>query len=99
MRPRQIARPAAASEAPWRAPTELILAPCGHPGERVVGDYVHCPRCDAMPDRDEFDPRRYIMCPSCKTLDVIQLANRNNRPWWRCMQCKLEFEPTKGNQP
>lgn len=76
-----------------------VLAPCGHPGTPVVGSYVSCPRCDAMPDRDQIDPSRYIMCPACKTLDVVQLAARNNAPWWKCNKCKLEFEPTRGNQP
>lgn len=75
------------------------LAPCGHPGTRVVGDYVHCPRCDVMPNRTQLDPSRYVMCPACRTLDVIQIAPRGNASWWKCNQCRFEFEPTAGNQP
>jgi hypothetical protein len=76
-----------------------ILAPCGHPGTPVVGDYVHCSRCDALPNRTALDPSRHLMCPACRTLDVVQLAPRGNAAWWKCNQCQLEFEPTRGNQP
>lgn len=72
------------------------LAPCGHPGVCVVGSYVQCQRCDAMPNRDEIDPSRYIMCPSCRTLDVAKTDAAN---WWQCNKCALKFVPTRGNQP
>jgi hypothetical protein len=73
------------------------LAPCGHLGVRVIGSYVQCPTCDAMPNRDEIDPSRFIMCPSpsCRTLDVVKMSNG----WWKCNQCALKFVPTRGNQP
>lgn len=73
----------------------MILAPCGHPGVPVVGNYVQCPRCDAMPDRDEIDASRHVMCPSCRTLDVA----KGSDGWWQCNKCALKFVPTKGNQP
>jgi len=75
------------------------LAPCGHPGVPVVGNYVQCPRCDAMPNRDQVDPSRYVMCPACRTLDVARTVALGSVQRWSCNQCKLEFEPTVGNQP
>ena len=38
------------------------------------------------------------MCPNlnCRTLDVAKLSEDR---WWRCNQCALKFQPTRGNQP
>ena len=77
---------------------KISLAPCGHPGIHVVGDYVHCPRCDALPNRDQIDPTRHVLCSRCRTLDVVKDAQKGGG-WWKCNQCGLSFVATRGNQP
>lgn len=53
------------------------IAPCGHEGEYVVGQYVACPACDhadAVTDGVDFDleetTNELPRCPHCGSLSV-----------------------------
>lgn len=43
-------------------------APCGHPGEAIIGQYYQCPRCDKL-DFDEITIE-VVICPHCKSSDI-----------------------------
>jgi len=50
------------------------IAPCGHPGEAVIGQYYQCPKCDVnkldyTPDW-EIKTLEITKCPNCGSFDV-----------------------------
>ena len=70
------------------------LAPCGHFGEHVVGQYVQCLECDAIPEeidpeetpkllfRDLFDDEE---CPKCRSLDIEEFVFHGSK--MHCLGC------------
>lgn len=52
---------------------KLGKAPCGHPGQAVIGQYYRClSGCDKAPEQIDFEDItiEYIRCPWCNSLHV-----------------------------
>ncbi len=75
------------------------IAPCGHPGEYVIGTFVNCrvPGCDGLPPLEfdiEEDTPVIGRCPKCGSLDTAPFhhpwfgANSGNR---HCRPCGAVF--------
>lgn len=64
------------------------LAPCGHLGRHVVGNYVQCPTCDreAVPVAVEVEITEPIFrCPRCTSslVEPFTIASAT----WHCWNC------------
>ncbi len=45
-------------------------APCGHPGEFIIGRFIRCDLNCGGEDFDEDITLEILVCPKCKSLDI-----------------------------
>ena len=66
-------------------------APCGHEGEHIVSQYVHCPRCDVSDGVPvHIDPEKTLdLCPHCGSddLQVYHGFTMGGNDLWHCIDC------------
>ncbi len=79
------------------------IAPCGHPGECVIGTFVTCDQgCDAVPrhvDPEETPRLTFVdlfdddllSCPKCFSEDVEPFP-LNGQPLLHCVGCGHVFQ-------
>lgn len=70
-------------------------APCGHVGEHIISQYVHCPRCDVAVGRaktaDDVDEDVEVhRCPKClsdETEPYLAPSFSTATTWQHCIDC------------
>jgi hypothetical protein len=61
------------------------VAPCGHPGEHVIGNYVACPVCDRGAVPKYVEPEKTECEHDWSSVRVLL-----PHVLWRCTRCGLE---------
>lgn len=66
-------------------------APCGHPGEHIVGQYVQCPICDVSDGVPEYVEPEVTkkLCPHCGSddLEIFTGFTVFGKDLWLCNGC------------
>lgn len=66
------------------------IAPCGHPGHHVIGQYVECDqKCHTKVSEIGATPA-FLSCPSCTSFEIapfdeVSMAGYLNV--WHCWKC------------
>lgn len=74
---------------------KIGVAPCGHLGRAVIGNYVQCLVCDVSDGVPERVDERVtaVLCGTCGSDDlrVLPMFTVDGRDLWFCRDCKSSF--------
>lgn len=76
---------------------DVKLAPCGHPGEPIIGQFVNCKTCNNVPELvlDEETTEPFVFakrCPDCNSIDVAVFDVDGNTEHDHCWTCGKIFK-------